>query len=181
MMHFNTGTITIAIAITATIASIRSRLGSSWMKARPSARPGWADRRSGRRSGKARAGHGSLPQNCLKRSWSSTKDLKTKLAGASLPAWWLRMVLAAATPALTQPVIAGVEVFSGRGHLTSAFTQYVAPWQSFELLDNHTQDILDQRGVTYLITLVLSIAVGGVLWVWTLMENNVGWVDGGEA
>lgn len=118
--------------------------------------PSWAKRsRSNRLSQKP----------CLTvRKWSRTL-LQEKLASASLPVFWTKLVLRALSNlGGTETALVGVEVFSGEHRLTTEMQNIVGDFETFEILDSPAQNITDANGVVLLLQKILRVVVNGFVW-----------------
>jgi hypothetical protein len=124
-------------------------------------KPSWAAKAS---SCASRSSSGSvLPKPCKRhRPWTRT-TLHDKLLSAVVPQWWVSLVLDCAREAVSQPMLYGVEYFSGCEALSSAFRLLVGPFASFDIRKGDHHDILKANGLRTAIILLLSVMEGGYL------------------
>lgn len=94
-----------------------------------------------------------------KRPWSK-RGLKAQLQGWMLPAWWVAFCITAAASVEKQPLVVGLEIFSGKGELTRAFKDYSGEFLSFELGNDENQNALEVSGVRLLLGMLFRIKEG---------------------
>ena len=136
--------------------------------------PAWVSRAAKSRSSKRKASvaldEAADDPNPADRTWSSLPSLRRMLKG--LPCWWLAIVCtAAATVGPSAPLLHGLEVFSGEGHLSAACKKIVGPWSTFERNDNDSEDIMREEGVLILLGRLLRVRRGGIVWLGTPCQS----------
>ena len=94
-----------------------------------------------------------------RRSWTPRADLRQKLQHASLPAWWVSLCLLAAAAVAKQPLVCGLEVFSGKGQLSAAMRRELGSWASLEKQNDEREDILAEAGLQLVLQRLLTVAV----------------------
>ena len=129
-----------------------SRAQASTSSSVASARPKWAQRGSKQ----------ATAAQPLKRVWRKS-GLAALLAQAVLPTWWVKLALECSALAWGQPLLHGVEYFSGQGELQKAFDSQVGPFAYFDIRHGPTYDISTDAGVRTAMILLLRVASGGHL------------------
>ena len=149
---------------------------ASHSKASGSSKPAWVDR-ARRVPSRAKCINGVRKAAPLTKAWSNIADLRSKLHQAKIPSWFVVMVLRVAA-SVKGSLLYGVEAFSGKGELSSAFSQHVGAWEKFEIMDNAKHNLLLQSGFEILVGLMLRIGKGGLLWMgtpcksWVIMSRS---------
>ena len=131
--------------------------------------PQWAQRAQRSKVLKRPAAAAGISQEVEKRgirTWRDEHHLRSLLEEARLPNWWILLVLSCAVVP-NESLIAGVEMFSGKHELSTAFCQLVGTMLTFEVLDDPRQDIMTDEGLRLLLRMILRIVVGGLLWIGT--------------
>ena len=106
-----------------------------WAAKSANAVPGWAKRAN------------TLPhpaQTYPKRRWTRT-TLKSCMAAASLPAFWIALAMQALDSLETDSSLIGIEVFSGMHRLSTEFRNLVGGFETFEIHDTSDENILLKR------------------------------------
>ena len=100
-------------------------------------------------------------------------SLAAIMTAALLPVWWVDQVMEAALHSKDEPTIIGMEVFSGTGELSCAFSSIVGAFETFEKLNCDEEDILKRSGLKLLLQRLSRIQKNGLLWAGTPCKSWV--------
>ena len=96
----------------------------------------------------------------MQHAWTHS-NLKQKLQSVALPAWWCDLLLKAASSAFEQPLLIGVEYFSGQAALSTASNELVGPFASYDIKYGESCNLLTDAGLLWAMLLLLRIARSG--------------------